>query len=569
MLRISRAATVRLLLLLSLCASSGGVEAASGLGFLQSLPNNLGQLDHLRGVSALAVSPDGKNVYAAATDDDSLIVFSRSTQTGLLSFLEAQIDNTGAIDGIDSVKAVAVTPDGADVYAAASRDDAVAVFRRDPASGALTFVERKRDGVDGVDGLNGADAIAVSPDNLFVYVGGADDDAIAVFARNPATGALTFIEVQRNGMFGVSGLSRVRAVTVSADGAHVYAAASRDDSLTVFRRNVTTGALTFIERQRDSQDVGGVDGLDSATAVVVSPDGKHVYAAGTLDDAVALFSRDAATGALAFVSVVREGVAGVDGLFGVKGLAMAPDGLHLYAASADDNAVTVFERDATTGALTFAGTHPDGVGDVMGLAGAQGVALGPEGNDLYVAGATSDAVTVFSTHCADGTLDPDEQCDDGNTAAGDGCSAGCRLECSSATSCDDADTCTEQRCRGGECSNPRCGLDGSLCALADNVPALEDEPTCAPMPPKLRRAIIRRINRAGRRIQAARRRRNPDFGKLVQRVSIDIAAIGKRAERLEKHHRIPVECRDAAARSISALSDSLADMLLHRQSCAP
>src|SRR6266850_8249463 len=109
MFRIARATTAWPLLLVSLFASSGAVEAASGLGFLQSVPNGLGELDNLRGVSALAVSPDGKNVYAAATDDDSLVVFSRSTQTGLLSFLEAQIDNTGVVDGIDSVKGVAVS----------------------------------------------------------------------------------------------------------------------------------------------------------------------------------------------------------------------------------------------------------------------------------------------------------------------------------------------------------------------------------------------------------------------------------------------------------------------------
>ncbi len=569
MLRISRASSVWLPLLLSLFVARGAAEAASGLGFLQSLRDGLGELDNLRGVSALVVSPDGKNLYAAATDDDSLIVFSRSTQTGLLSFLEAQIAGTGGVEGIHRVKAVAVSPDGANVYTASSRDDAVAVFRRAPATGALTFVERKRDGVDDVlNGLNGAAAVAVSPDNLFVYVCGYDDDALTVFARNPQTGALTFVEVQQNEMFGVSGLNGVRAVTVSADGTHVYAAADRADSLTVFRRNIADGRLTFLERKEDTPD-GSVDGLDLASALVVSPDGNHVYSAGSRDDAIGIFSRSAATGLLTFVSVVRDGVGDVEGLFGVKGLAMAPDGTHVYAAGADDNAVTVFERDATTGALTFAGAHLDGVGDVTDLAGVQGVALSPDGNNLYVAGTSADAITVFSTHCADGTLDPDEQCDDGNSATGDGCSPGCRIECTSVTGCDDADICTEERCRDGECANPRCGFDGSLCELVDSGPVLEDEPTCAPLPPKLRRVIVTRLNRAGRLIQKAKRRGNPDLEKLVARVSTEVEAIEKRAVRLEKSHRIPVTCRDTVQRGISALSHSLEDMLLHQQSCAP
>ena len=45
----------------------------------------------------------------------------------------------------------------------------------------LTFVERKHDGVGGVDGLNNAAGVAVSPDNLTVYITGFADDAVAVF----------------------------------------------------------------------------------------------------------------------------------------------------------------------------------------------------------------------------------------------------------------------------------------------------------------------------------------------------------------------------------------------------
>jgi cysteine-rich repeat protein len=355
---------------------------------------------------------------------------------------------------------------------------------------------------------------------------------------------------------------------VSADGTHLYAAADRADSLTVFRRNTTDGRLTFLERKQDALD-NSIDGLDLVSAVVLSPDGKHVYSAGTRDDAIGIFSRDAATGLLTFMAVVRDGVDPVEGLFGVRGLAMAPDGSHVYAAGTDDNAVTVFERDATTGALTFAGTHVDGVGDVRDLAGVQAVAISADGSTLYAAGTSADAVAIFSTRCADGTLDPDEQCDDGNSATGDGCSAGCRIECTAAAGCDDADICTEERCRGGECSNPRCGFDGSLCALVDSGPVLQDEPTCAPLPPKLRRVIVKRLNRAARLIQKAKRRGNPDLSKLGDQISNEIGAIEKRAGRLEKNHRIPVACRDAIVRETAALSDLLEDMILHRESCAP
>ena len=38
------------------------------------------------------------------------------------------------------------------------------------------------------------------------------------------------------------------------------------------------------------------------------------------------------------------------------------------------------------------------------------------------------SVTPGPLHCGDGTADPDEECDDGNQVAGDGCDAACQLE---------------------------------------------------------------------------------------------------------------------------------------------
>ena len=117
---------------------------------------------------------------------------------------------------------------------------------------------------------------------------------MAVFGRDPGTGALTFVEAQEHGAHGVA---------VSPDGGHVYVA-SKSDSLLAFARNPDTGALAYVETLTDN--VGGVDGLAGAGSVAVSPDNKHVYAVGFKDDAVAVFSRDAATGRLAFVQVITN-----------------------------------------------------------------------------------------------------------------------------------------------------------------------------------------------------------------------------------------------------------------------
>jgi len=211
---------------------------------------------------------------------------------GELTFVEAQFDGVGGVDGLWSTRAVAVSPDGQHVYVTGSDDDAVAAFSRNPTTGELTFVEAEFDGVGGVDGLWGAWGVAVSPDGQHVYVTGASDNAVAAFSRNSSTGELAFVEAQFDGVAGVDGLAEAFYVAVSLDGQHVYVTGYFDHSVAVFSRDGTTGELTFIEAEFDG--VGGVDGLLSATSVAVSPDGQHVYVAGCNDSAVAVFSREPA-----------------------------------------------------------------------------------------------------------------------------------------------------------------------------------------------------------------------------------------------------------------------------------
>ncbi len=56
---------------------------------------------------------------------------------------------------------LAVSPDGGNVYVAAYTDDAVVVFEREPTTGALVYLEKQKDGEGGIEGLNGAFSVAV------------------------------------------------------------------------------------------------------------------------------------------------------------------------------------------------------------------------------------------------------------------------------------------------------------------------------------------------------------------------------------------------------------------------
>jgi 6-phosphogluconolactonase (cycloisomerase 2 family) len=215
---------------------------------------------------------------------------------------------------------------------------------------------------------------ALSPDGENAYV--TSVSGVAVFNRNTTTGALTQLAgtagcVSDDGTGGAcadgKGLGGASAVAVSANGESVYVGGS-GDAVAVFQRNTTTGELTQLAGTAGcvSQTGSGgdcVDGkaLDFVHSVVVSADGKSVYTGSLQSNAVAVFQRDETTGALTqlagtagCVSETGNGGACTDGkaLDAVASVAVSPDDKHVYAASQDSDAVAVLRRNTTTGVLT-------------------------------------------------------------------------------------------------------------------------------------------------------------------------------------------------------------------------
>lgn len=559
-----RISSIALALLLPalLLARGAPASAADGLAFLQIVRDGAG-VDGLKGARGIAVSGDGTSVYAAGDEDDAVAIFQRDPASGQLRFVGREKNDVATVSGLDRARGITLSPDSAHVYVTGSRDDAVAVFRRNPATGRLTFVERERDGFADVDGLDGPEGVAMSPDGLHLYVAAAEGSAVVVFTRDPTTGGLRFVEAQKDNEGLVTGLAGAQGVATSPDGISVYVAAPSDKAVVVFQRDAATGKLTFVERQHDG--TAGVDGLDGARAVTVSPDGRHVYVAGKLDKALAAFARDPGTGRLTFVARYQDTIDGVDGLDGVEAVAMGPGGTLVYAVASDDNALAVFRRDADTGMLTFLGRQRDGIGTIDGLQGPHALAVSPDGGQVYVTALDTAALFAFGTRCGNGQLDGDEQCDDGNGISGDGCSAGCRLECATAVDCEDGDSCTDPRCRGAECVRPRCGFTGGLCELDDDGPTLQSLPACSSR--KLGRVIRLRLKQTRRELRLARRQPNASSKRVADRLKKLLATVTKKAAKLEQRRVISNGCFDSLNDAVGAFRTALVQIVTRKGLC--
>jgi DNA-binding beta-propeller fold protein YncE len=96
--------------------------------------------------------------------------------------------------------------------------------------------------VGAVYGLDTVASTVVSPDGEHLYVASFEGGAVAVFKRNSITGVLTFVDLQEDGVDGVSGLYSINSVTVSQDGKHVYTAAPWADAVAVFTVSLPASA---------------------------------------------------------------------------------------------------------------------------------------------------------------------------------------------------------------------------------------------------------------------------------------------------------------------------------------
>jgi DNA-binding beta-propeller fold protein YncE len=379
------------------------------------------------GSNAVAVS--GRNVYVASADSDTVTVLRRSGRRVLQPRADRGCIGGGPFSGcrtataLDKPTSVAVSPDGKNVYVAAMGSSAVDIMARSPVTGALTqtgcIAARPTPGCATGPGLGGVDVVTVSPDGDDVYAGSFRSGAVVSFARSPGSGALTqtgCVSAHAPGCAPGTALAGVEGLAISADGDNVYAAAAISGAIAVLDRRAD-GTLRQPPPPRGCLAESTADGCararvtGGADAVAVSPDGKNVYVAAGLEDGMAVFSRDTGTGALrqlpgttgCIVDAAAIGCSLGRAFADPEGLAVSPDGKNVYVGAFGSGAVDVFNRKSPSGRLIqktkrfgcVVNRRKPGCARGRALAGANAIALSPSGGRVYVGAYRADAVAVF------------------------------------------------------------------------------------------------------------------------------------------------------------------------------
>jgi DNA-binding beta-propeller fold protein YncE len=307
---------------------------------------------------SLAISPDGRFAYVALGAESAIATMAREADGSLrlLGCLRGtlHLEVAGATSpcapvapeahnpnasGLSSPTRMVISADGTSLYAVSARGASIAEFRRDPLSGALTFsgclaaadrgtgpgdpcryVPQAND-IGVVTGMYEMSEIAINPDGTALYGVSNFDSAVTAFARDPATGRLSFAscfstESDLGKEFGVrdpctkvpsesprgwgSGLSEPRGLAVAPDGRSLYVGSRDDEAIARFRLTRGGGlhlagclaaANSEVRRCGHAHAPGGkpqVLGFQGFDSLVVA--GHDLYAAGDRGSALTRFA---------------------------------------------------------------------------------------------------------------------------------------------------------------------------------------------------------------------------------------------------------------------------------------
>lgn len=368
--------------------------------------------------SDVAVSPDGTQLYAASLLGNSIEVMARDAVTGNVSVIETKSNESGLI----YPRRVLVSSDGQFIYVithgslhtSAPEPDSLLVFKRG-SDGKLSFVEAHQNGSGVITAMSLPSDMVLSRNGDQLYVRAAGSNSLLVFNRDITTGALSLFQTLTDGVEGAYGLGGEGQLAVSADG-HVYTTSVSGNSVSMFARNVGLFTNQFVWVGTYSNATTGVSGLNGALGAAISPDDKHLYVTGGGDDAITVFTRDAVTGELTFKSAYNQGDVNLtgnkarsfDGLIGSTSVQVSPDGQRVYVTGLEQG-----NPDSVSTLAVMRRDPTDGSLSFMeahrstsaaGLGGVARTSLSPDGSFLYSAGMVDGSVGVFNHLAADLSL---------------------------------------------------------------------------------------------------------------------------------------------------------------------
>jgi len=189
-----------------------------------------------------------------------------------------------------------------------------------------------------------AHSIYPDPLNAFVYSCDLGTDTIWIFKLGPGA-TLTPANPRCAKVPPGSG---PRHLAFSADGRFVYVANEMGVSVSVFSRDISTGALTLLDTESNLWPGDSIVG-DTGAEVVVHPSGKWLYVSTRGRDTLSVFAIEPDGG----IKLIQNVPSPVEF---PRSIGLDPTGRWLIAAGQKDDRIAVVKVDPATGHLTLTDT---------------------------------------------------------------------------------------------------------------------------------------------------------------------------------------------------------------------
>lgn len=368
------------------------------LEVLQILNNDHLGVRGMRNITDLAISPEGRHLYALNQNGPNLLLFAREPITGTITLSKVITDSVFGAPGaigplIEAYYRLLMASDGRALYWLSQHKGVLAVFARDLQTGGLTRVQVLRNGDPSLGQFNIPYWITDSPDGQFIYAGGGNGTNMLIFSRAFETTQITLKNFQDMGRT-PDGRWDGGRIVVSLDGKSLYATVLFYKKLLVFTRDSLSGEVKLLQTIN----------RNAPKNLMVSPNNRYVYFQ-HYDQAsyFAFYSRDDSTGILTEIDNHALEIT-FQAPSPSSGICMSSQGDAIFLVDAYSRH-TVIKRDTLTGQLTFVQQFNNNIGGTDLLHNSSFVEASPTGDFVYVAARDADdGVSVFARNPDDGRL---------------------------------------------------------------------------------------------------------------------------------------------------------------------
>jgi len=183
---------------------------------------------------SINVSADDRFAFVADLGIDKIMIYRLDVKAGTMVAARPAFVQVKAGAG---PRHVAFHPDGQRAYVINELDCTMTAFDYDAASGTLTETQTVPTLPEGFEDRSTCAEVRVHPSGRFLYGSNRGHDSIVVYRIDPASGALAFVEHE------TAGINTPRNFNIDPTGAFCLVGNQGSDSVVVFRIDRQTGAL--------------------------------------------------------------------------------------------------------------------------------------------------------------------------------------------------------------------------------------------------------------------------------------------------------------------------------------